>query len=98
MVRETVVQLGVEDFHERRRGVASEVGGHLVHFVQNEDRVDGPGLLHHLNDLAWKGADVRAAVSADFSLIPDAAKRYAHELAARCAPDGHGKRRLADSG
>jgi len=98
MVREGIVQLRIEDFHEGRRGIASEVGGHLVHFIQDEDGVDGPGFLHHLNDLAGEGADVRAPMSADFGFIPHAAERYAHELAARGASDGHCQRRFADSG
>ena len=95
VVGEGVVQLGVQHFHQRRRRVAAEIHGHLVHFVQHEHWIDGAGLAHHLDDLAGQGADIGAAVAANFSLIAHAAERYAHELASRGAADGHRERSLA---
>ena len=41
MVAEGRVLLGVEDFQERGRGIAAEVGAELVDLVEHEDRVIG---------------------------------------------------------
>ena len=85
----------IEHFHQRRRRIAAEIHGHLVHFVQHEHRIDGAGLAHHLDDLAGQRADIGAAMAANFRFVAHAAKRNAHELAARGAADGHGQRSLA---
>ena len=97
VVGEGVVQFGVENFHERRRRVAAEVGGHFVHFVEHENRIDRSGLFHHLDDLAGQRADIGAAVSANFRFIAHAAERDANKFASRGAPDGHGERGFADA-
>jgi len=44
MVREGVVHSGSRTSMRPPR-IASEVGGHLVHFIQDEDGVDGPGFF-----------------------------------------------------
>ncbi len=53
VVAESVVLLGVEHLEQRCRRVATEVVPNLVDLVEHEDRVDGAGLLHALDDLAW---------------------------------------------
>ena len=98
VIEERAVLLGVEHFEQRRRRVAAEVHRHLVDFVEQEHRVHRPGLLHHLDDLAGEGADVGAAVAADFRFVADAAERQPHELAVHRAGDRLGQRGLADSG
>ena len=97
MVREGVIQLGVEDFHERGRRVATEVGGHFVDFVEDENRIDGAGLLHHLDDLAGQSADVGAAMAANFGFVAHAAEGDADKFAAGGVADGHGERSLANA-
>ena len=89
MVRERVVQFRVKHFHQRRRGIAAEVRGHLVHFIQHENRIRRARLFHHLNNLAGKGADVRAPVAADFRFVAHPAERHAHKLPPGCVSDGH---------
>ena len=93
-----MVLFRVEHLEQRRRRVAPEVHRHLVDFVEQEDRVHRAGLLHHLDDLAGEGADVGAAVAADFGLVAHAAERQADELAVHRAGDRLGERGLADSG
>ena len=97
MIHERAVDLGIENFHERRRRVAAEVHRHLVHFIEHEDGIHRAGLLHHLDDLAGQRADIGTAMPADFGFIAHPAQRNAHELASRCMPDGHGQRSLAHS-
>src|SRR5208282_6368491 len=48
-------------------------------------------------NLARQGTDVSPAMSANLSLIANAAKRNANELASRSAADGHRQRSLANS-
>ena len=81
MVLEHPVLLGVKDFQERRGGIAAEIRGHLVDFIEHEDRVLGAGLLHHLDDLAGQGADISPAVAANLGFIAHAAQRHADKLA-----------------
>ena len=93
MIVESVVLLGIENFEKRRRGVAPEIGAHLVHFVQAEDRIAGFCLSHVLDDLSRKSANIGAPVAPDLGLVPHAAQRKPHEIAAR----GPGNR-LGDGG
>ena len=97
VIEEGVVLLGIEHLEERRRRVAAEVHRHLVDFVEQEDRVERSGLLHHLDDLAGERADVGAAVAADLGFVAHAAERQAHELAVHRARDRLGERGLADA-
>ena len=87
MIGEGVIQFGIEHFHQRRRRIAAEVGGHFVHFIQNENRIDGAGLLHHLDDLAGQRADVGAAMAANFGFIANAARAKREQI---CVP-WHGR-------
>ncbi len=95
MIHEHVVLFRVQHLEKRRRGIAPEIHGHLVHFVQHEHRIPRARLAHHLDDLARQRADIRASVPADLSLVPHAAKREADELPPGGLGDRHPQRRLA---
>ncbi len=95
VILEGGVLFRVEHLEQRRRRVAAEVHRHLLDFVEQEDRVDRAGLLHHLDDLAGEGADVGAAVAADLGLVAHAAERQADELAVHRPGDRLGQRGLA---
>ena len=97
VIGEGVIQFGIENFHERCGRIAAEVSGHFVHFVKNEDWVNGAGLLHHLDDLARQRANVGAAMAANFSLVANAAQRNANKFAPGGVADGHGQRGFADA-
>ena len=98
VVNKHKILLGIQNFEQRGRRIAAEVHGHLFHFVQHEDRIARAGLLHHLDDLAGQRADIGAAMAADLGLVPHAAERHAHELAAGGLGDGHAQRSLAHAG
>ncbi len=89
VIHEHVVLFRIENFQQRRRRVAAEVGRHLVDFVQHEHRVAHAGFLHHLENLSGQGADVGTPMAANFRFIPHAAQRQAHELASGGLGDGH---------
>ena len=93
-----MVLLRVEHLEQGRRGVPAEVHRHLVDLVEQEHRVERPGLLHHLDDLAREGADVGAPVAANLGLVADPAQRQPDELAVRGARDRLGQGGLADAG
>src|SRR5580658_7002 len=95
VVDEHEILLGIEDFEQGRRRVAAEIHRHLVDFVEHEDRVLGARLLHHLDDLAGQGADIGAAMAADFGLVAHSAKRHADEFSTRGLGDRHTQRSLA---
>ena len=97
VVQERMVLLRVEHLEQRRRGVPAEVHRHLVDLVEQEDRVERSGLLHHLDDLAREGADVGAPVAANLGLVADPTQRQPDELAVRGAGDRLGQGGLADS-
>ena len=97
VVEERAVLLGVEHFEQRRRRVAAEVHRHFVDLIEHDDGVFRAGLLHHLDELSGKGADIRAAMSADLSFIAHAAQRHADKLAAGRLSDRHTERSLADA-
>ena len=97
VVVEGVVLLRVEHFQQRRRRIAAPVGAELVDLVEQEERIGRLRLLHRLDDLAGHRADIGAPVTADFRLVAHAAKRHAHELAARGLGDRLAERGLADA-
>jgi hypothetical protein len=73
MILESGVLLGVEDFKQRGSRIATEIVGHLVDFVEEEDWIARAGLLHRLDDLARQSSDIGAAVAANFSFVADSA-------------------------
>ncbi len=95
MVREGGVLLRVQNLQEGRRGVAPKVGADLVHFVQDEHRVVGPGPADGLDDAAGHGPDVGAAVTPDLGFVPHPAQGEAHELAPQGPGDGAAQGGLA---
>ena len=95
VILEGDVLLRVQNLQQRRGRVAAEVRGHLVHFVQQEDRVLGAGPLHVLDNLARQRADVSAAMAANLGLVADAAQREPHELAPRRFGNRHAQRGFA---
>ena len=95
VVAERGVLLRIERFQQRRSRIAAEVAAQLVDFVEHEDRIVGLRAANALDDLSRQGADVGAAMSADFGLVVHAAQRHAHELAAQRPRDGFAQRGLA---
>ena len=87
VVAETVVLLWVENFEQSGRRVAAKIGPDLVNLVEHDERVVRARLLQRLNYPAGHRADVRAAVSANFRLVVQAAEREAYELAVESARD-----------
>ena len=98
VVRERPVLFGIQDFQKRRPGIAVEVSGQLVHLVQEKDRVGGAAAAHPLDDPSGKGAHISAAVSPDFSLVPDTPQAHAHELPSQGVADATSQGRLAHAG
>ena len=98
MIAEREILLRVEHFEQRRRRIAAVVGADLVDLVEHEDRIRRRGLIDALNDAAGQGADVGAAMAADFGLVAHAAERNADELAVERAGDRAAERCLADAG
>src|SRR5713226_6869998 len=95
MVHEHEVLLRTPTIATNRGGLAAEVHRHFVDFIEHEHWVLSPRFFHHLDDLAGQGADVGAAMAADFRLIAHAAERHTHELAAGRLGDRHSERSLA---
>ncbi len=81
MIDERVVLLRVQHLEQRRGRVAAEVLSHLVHFVEQVQRIAHADLGQVLQDLARHRTDIRAPVTANFRLIAHAAQRHTHELA-----------------
>src|SRR5208337_4110558 len=95
VIGETGVLLGIEDFEQGARGVASEVRGHLVHLVEEEHGIARPRLSDGLNDLSRKGSYIGLAVAADLGLVAQASEADAHEAALKGAGDAPAERGLA---
>jgi len=80
-----VVLFRIEYFQQGRARVATKIRSQLVHFVEQQHRVDGAGLFHHLNDLARQRADVGTPMAANFRFIAHATKTEPHKLSSRRA-------------
>ena len=98
MVAERLVLLRVEHLEHRRRGIAAEVGAHLVELVDQQHGVHRLGVANRTDDAPGHRADVRAPVTADLRLVAHAADRQPRELALERAGDRLAERGLADAG
>ena len=98
VVHKAVVLFRVQHFQQGRRGVPAEIHAHLVHFVQQKDRVLGSGFLHHLDDLPRQGSDIGPAMPPDLGLVPDSSQRQPDELASGSPGYGTRQRRFPHSG
>ena len=82
MIHEGAILFRIKDFQQRRGGIAAEIHAHLIHFIQQEDGVDGPRFFHHLDDLAGQSADVGPAMAADFRFVPNATQERGERTSA----------------
>ena len=89
---------GIEHFEQGGGGIAAEIGADLVDFVEQDDRVAGFDAAQGLNDAAGQGADIGAAVAADFRLVPHAAEGDAGEFPAEGVGDAFAEGGFADAG
>ena len=97
MIAEAVILLRIQNFQQRRRGIAAEIHGHFVHFIEHDHWILGAGLLHHLDDLAGQRADVSAAMAPDLGFVAHSAQRHADKFPSRGLGDGHAQRGFANS-
>ena len=88
----------VQDLQQRRGRVAAKVHGHLVHLIEQEQRVAHARPRQVLDDLARQRADIGATVAAYFRLVAHAAQRHAHKGAVGGPGDRTAQGRLADAG
>ena len=77
-----MILLGVENLEQGRRRIAAKVRADLVDFIHHENRIVGSRLMDALNHASGHGADVRAAMAANFRFVVNAAQAHAHELPA----------------
>ena len=73
VILEGAVLFRIEHFKQRRRRVTAVVAPELVDFIQQEQGIPHPRLCDRLNHFTRHGADVGAAVTADFAFIVHAA-------------------------
>ncbi len=81
VVAKAVVLLGVEDLEQGRRRIAANALAELVHLVQHEDRVVGPGAPQTADHIAGQGAHIGTAVTTNLGLVMDAAEADSYKLA-----------------
>ena len=98
MIAEGMILFRIQRLQQRRSRIAPEIAGHLVHFIQQEQRIQAAHLLHPAYDASRHGPDVGTAVPADFRFIPYAAQGNTGKFAVYGFRnrDCHGS--LADSG
>jgi hypothetical protein len=97
VVLERVVLFRIEDFEQRRTRVATEISPQLVYFIEQQNRIDRAGFLHHLDNLAGQGADVSATMTSNLRFVAHTAQREAHKLAASGTGNGFTQARFANS-
>ena len=97
MIGEGVVLGRVEDFQQRRRGIAAEIRADLVDLVEHHDRVSRPGLAKLGDDPAGHRADVGSPMAADVGLIAHAAEGDADEFPSHRLGDALAERGFADA-
>src|SRR5262249_18685746 len=92
VINKGVVLFGIQNFEQRRRRIAAEIGSQLVDLVQNEQWVVGTRVAESLNDAARQRADISPSMSANLGFIADATKGQSHEFAPERARDRSSQR------
>ena len=98
VVVERGILFRVQHLQQRRGRVATKVHRHLVHLVEQEQRVAHARPRQVLDNLARQRTDVGATVAAYLRLVAHTAQRHAHEGAVGGPGDRTAQGRLADAG
>src|SRR5262245_61753884 len=98
MIPEREVLGRIENFQQRRSGVAAEVHSKLVYFVEHHHRVVDTRTPKRLNDAARHRADVGPPVPSTLSRVAHASKRHPFKLASHRSGDRLTEAGLADTG
>jgi len=81
VVAEGAVLLRIQNLKHGRSRVAPEIAGHFIYFVQQEKRINRARLAHMIDYFTGQRTDICAPVTADFSLVPNAAQRHPDKAA-----------------
>src|SRR5215471_12369586 len=92
------ILLGIEYFQKRGRRVAAEIHSKLVDFVKHNQRVHRSRLLHHLNYLSRKSANICATMPSNFGFVAYAAQAKPDKLSTGSLCNRSSKTGLADPG
>ena len=82
MVTKGMVLLRIQHLQKRGGRVTTEIRSHFIHLIQEEHGVHAACNLHAMDNATGHGADIGAAVAANFGFITNAAQGYAGKLAA----------------
>ena len=74
MIPVCMILLAIQHFQHRSGRIAPVVSAHLVHLVQQEQRVHGLGLNQAVDDPSGHGAHVGLPMTTDLGLIPNTAQ------------------------
>ena len=87
----------IENFQQRRGGIAAKVPSQLVDLVEHQQWIPHAGAANRLDDPPGHGADIGAAMAAQLRLVVHAAQAHPLELAAHGPGNRLAERRLADA-
>src|SRR5262249_2789000 len=65
VIMESMVLLRIKNLEQRSRRIPAEIGAQLVDLVKEDERIDSPGLLHHLDDLARERSNIGPPVASN---------------------------------
>ena len=82
MVNELVVLLAVKNLKQRGSRIALVIACKLVYLIKDKQRIVCSGILNSCDYSAGDRADIGSAVTADFSLVLNAAERNTLTLSA----------------
>ena len=95
MIAEAVILRRIQHLEQRRTRVAAPIRADLVDLIEQDHRVHRSGVAKRPHQAARQSPDVGTPVTADLSLVTDAAQRHADELTACGARDRFADRGLA---
>ncbi len=98
VVAEGVVLRRVEHLEQGRGRVSPVVGAQLVHLVEDDHRVHGPGLAQGAHQPTGLGTHVGPAMATDLGLVADTSQRHPDEGASEGTGHRLAQRGLADPG
>jgi hypothetical protein len=98
MIGERVVLRRIQNFEQCRGRIAPKISANFIEFVEQDDGITTFDTPKRLDDPTGQGANVSAAMTANFRFVAHATKSDASEFAAESIGDAAAQRSLTDAG
>ena len=74
MIGKRIVLLRIQDFQQRRRGIAAKIAAYFIYLIEHKHRIIRFGATQSLNNASGQSSYISAAMAANFRFVTHAAQ------------------------